>query len=305
MVIGILAAILLPALARAREAARRSSCQNNMKQLGIMFKMYANESKGGTFPPQNGWDEAVNNDGVADCAAPTLIFMYDGQKMYPEYQTDAAVLVCPSDEDGQDRFDGGRWNIDGDPTLPINPCRFDDLSYVYFSWILDIQKHLMVAGVDMNDGQLASLDAAGAMGAGILDPAVIDILTGAVTGAPNTIPGRIATLAGAGEDHYPAFDRDIPFKDYTPLAPGDNRILLRLREGIERFMITDINNPAASAKAQSTISFFTDEVSADSGNFSHLPGGGNVLYLDGHVEFRKYPSAEEGLVSMAWAVVIG
>jgi prepilin-type N-terminal cleavage/methylation domain-containing protein len=42
-IIGILAAILLPALARAREAARRSSCQNNLKQFGIIFKMYSNE----------------------------------------------------------------------------------------------------------------------------------------------------------------------------------------------------------------------------------------------------------------------
>ncbi|HPM84397.1 MAG TPA: DUF1559 domain-containing protein, partial [Candidatus Anammoximicrobium sp.] len=41
----LLAAILLPALARAREAARRSSCANNLKQWGLIFKMYDGENK--------------------------------------------------------------------------------------------------------------------------------------------------------------------------------------------------------------------------------------------------------------------
>ena len=48
-IIGILAAILLPALARAREAARRASCANNLKQFGLVCKMYANEWNG-RFP---------------------------------------------------------------------------------------------------------------------------------------------------------------------------------------------------------------------------------------------------------------
>ena len=69
-----------------------------------------------------------------------------------------------------------------------------------------------------------------------------------------------------------------------------------MREGIERFLITDINNPAASAIAQSELPIMWDYIEAGSeGNpervqrFNHVPGGCNVLYADGHVEFQKYP----------------
>ncbi len=49
-IIASLIGMLLPSVQSAREASRRLSCQNNLKQLGVVFKMYSNEAKGGKFP---------------------------------------------------------------------------------------------------------------------------------------------------------------------------------------------------------------------------------------------------------------
>ena len=88
-IIGILAAILLPALSRARESARRASCQNNLKQFGLVFKMYANEARGGKFPPPM-------YQGTASCAPPGALILPLTTGIYPEYLTDPAIFVCPS-----------------------------------------------------------------------------------------------------------------------------------------------------------------------------------------------------------------
>ena len=67
---------------------------------------------------------------------------------------------------------------------------------------------------------------------------------------------------------------------------GGGSKVYRLREGVERFMITDINNPGASAKAQSTVFIMLDSFSTYTQDFNHIPGGSNILYMDGHVEIQ-------------------
>jgi prepilin-type N-terminal cleavage/methylation domain-containing protein len=52
-IIAILAAILFPVFARARERAKSTTCLNNLKQIGISMRLYADDNEGG-FPPGNG-----------------------------------------------------------------------------------------------------------------------------------------------------------------------------------------------------------------------------------------------------------
>jgi len=85
-------------------------------------------------------------------------------------------------------------------------------------------------------------------------------------------------------------DRDFTVSNtFSGTQAGNGDTLYRLRVGIERFLITDINNPAASAHATSDVPVLWDHISTKIDSFAHVPGGGNVLYFDGHVEFIRYP----------------
>ena len=106
-----------------------------------------------------------------------------------------------------------------------------------------------------------------------------------MTSPTNFILGPMLTL-----------DNDTSNDSIAPYGTGGGNTVYRLREGIERFTITDINNPAASATAQSNIFVMFDMLSADAKDFNHVPGGANVLYLDGHVAFSRYPSIEAPVV---------
>jgi prepilin-type N-terminal cleavage/methylation domain-containing protein len=142
-IIGILAAILLPALARARESARRSSCQNNLKQLGIVLKMYSGESPGAKFPPMQGypkWDGPVT-DPDPNCnghySYPSIGI--SGAAVYPEYLTDPKVLNCPSSARGAVTQITDSV-IAEQPGCAVykNAIAQSDISYLYWGYVIDL-----------------------------------------------------------------------------------------------------------------------------------------------------------------------
>jgi prepilin-type processing-associated H-X9-DG protein len=79
---------------------------------------------------------------------------------------------------------------------------------------------------------------------------------------------------------------ESPIELDSPIS--DRFEIPRLREGIERYFITDINNLSAAMSAQSEIVVMHDGISTDVAHFNHVPGGANVLFLDGHVEYMRW-----------------
>jgi type II secretory pathway pseudopilin PulG len=99
-IIAILASMLLPALSRARERARRSSCISNLKQISLACHMYAQDFDE-RFP--TGWG-TVGNPTAADAYMSQPICLLFGRaynvantgRVCPNYLQDMGVLICPS-----------------------------------------------------------------------------------------------------------------------------------------------------------------------------------------------------------------
>lgn len=286
----LLAAMLLPALGRAQEAMRRAGCQSQLKQFGLVFKMYAGES-GGLYPPiqfqvysLERWDIGLGP--MVHC-------------LYPEYLTEPGILVCPSDpvhtvDDLKDPATGGY-------ILAEKPDRVD-VSYCYLGWVLDrcgddgpqvSAAHLLPDIPALGLPELPDISG----------PAQFFALCKAVV--IQTVRDLYLPSAPPIQASFAIADSDKPAGaiDGNPMGNGTGTTLYRFREGVERLLTTDANNPAAGASGQSEVWCMFDAVAPNVQNFNHVPGGSNVLFMDGHVEFVKYPGPAP--VSRGMAIFLG
>jgi prepilin-type N-terminal cleavage/methylation domain-containing protein/prepilin-type processing-associated H-X9-DG protein len=248
-IIGILAAILLPALAKARESARRSACVNNLKQLGLVLNLYATENKD-RYPP------IANQHGR---------FMFDGDAVFPEYLTDVAVLGCPSDP-GYDSNTSFRLTQDaslsdqswGSATRAfdqgsVHPQCIGPVSYVYSGAMI------------MNDTEML---------AGFMIFTYLDTM----------LP-----ISNSATDGWRDLNIDLGSFGLNGSGNAGGDIVYHLTGGVDRFLISDINVILTGDEAGSSIvPIMWDQISTNITEFSHVPAGQNVLYLDGHVEFHRY-----------------
>ena len=126
-IIAILAAILFPVFAQAREKARQATCASNQRQLGIAARMYMDDNDGSLFHHHEGWvlDDGTQVDnlpatadgcvggggGNSQAEKPWIIF-------FQPYLKSRQVGFCPSDTTAQSRFlasdiNGYNGNIQG------------------------------------------------------------------------------------------------------------------------------------------------------------------------------------------------
>jgi type II secretory pathway pseudopilin PulG len=130
VIIILLAALLIPALNKARESARRAKCLSNLKQIGLALKQYALDNKE-VFP----WEDNSS------------LYCASFGKVYPAYANNLDIFRCPSSNDRKMR---NRLESRDNEAFTANECA-RSLSYAYchnqgYPWTEETRSTTRLAG---------------------------------------------------------------------------------------------------------------------------------------------------------------
>ena len=308
-IIAVLIALLLPAVQAAREAARRTQCVNNLKQLGLSLHNY--ESGNGAFPPSGmsmnaGTASPLFTDGGYG-AFPRLLQFIEGNTIYNTINFNVpynsslgqnatsftAVInsfICPS---ASRQPSGGREGTGGTDSDQTYVSAYGGYGYVDYAptSITDIGPVIVTAG-SATPFRNTTLTANG-----LLKNSATRI-SEVTDGTSNTI--TIAEDAGRDPRTYSAYVDG----GYTPTpsiwtaaynsASGSAGLARRSwRWGDPASAITvsgQINNkvrPMYGNAFSTSSTGVTTDAGCNDEIFSYHPGGANALFGDGSVKFLK------------------
>lgn len=263
-IIGILIALLLPAVQAAREAARRMQCTNNLKQLGLGLHNY--HSTHGCFPPGTiaegeaedwgfGWAAMILSHLEQGIVANKIDF---NMKYWQGVNWDVSreridVFICPTDPHGGDWVEVG--NVAGVPATET----LEDFRASSYSGVADSVEYMDAYKLPLNncDGMLF----------GDKSIKIRDV----VDGTSNTLfVGEITGDYGAGGKGF--FQQFIMTHNLQDTRDGIN--------GPNTVPGGRVNDPVDGDGGNRHFELF-DEI----GFSSFHPGGCNFLMVDGSVHF--------------------
>jgi prepilin-type N-terminal cleavage/methylation domain-containing protein/prepilin-type processing-associated H-X9-DG protein len=305
-IIGVLVALLLPAVQAAREAARRAQCVNNLKQLGLAIANY--ESTLGSYPmgriaKTKQYDNCVTFWGHSWLNV-TLPFMeagaqfnainfnrtWDTATQITAYRVKVSALLCPDD----DRVNPSVWtnNATGGIITPMQA------SYAGMSGLTEIALYFWtITATSPNADRCGAIDSEGIFGSNVAYK-----LASVTDGTTHTIlVGEQCRFLNESANSTFNFANTVsvfsgPDWGANPLWPGDTRVT-----GIA-YAVPKLNAKAVTSNPLGCINgnpFGTPQFGnpvgwiktcTDLGQLgfrSRHPGGVNFVFGDGSVRFLK------------------
>lgn len=292
--------ICFTAIPRALALRDRQSCQANLKTIGEAMRMYSNESKEEFYPRAK----------MKDCAGNIQPWSgaLDLTGFHPEYIKDLELLVCPSYPAGksaveiwdQGKTTNPRWKgVEGFSNNGIvEPCEVLAKPYYYYGWALSEATFESYMKFEPYQGE----DSKPLKGQGVPTLRYYDR-----TIHDNRFRQAVLTLGDKLKEklvdsHTELWELEFPSGKPCELPMGSK--IPSLREGAERFYVTEIGNPLALRVSQAKVVVLHEELVTSPDRFYHGEGRMNVLYMDGHVAcqtwfpqgMQKFPMNEAGFI---------